>query len=180
MSLRDSYRPGPASAKLASTEGENWTFVLSKQLRHPPGKVWKALTDPKHLREWAPFDADGNMGAQGATVKLTTVGTPQPYTSETKITRADEPHLLEYSWGGNDMKWELEDYDGGTRLTLWAAIHLNYIAMGAAGWQICLDVLDHLLANTPLGRLAGPEAMKFDGWKMLHAEYAKLFMKESP
>jgi uncharacterized protein YndB with AHSA1/START domain len=179
MSYRDSYTPASASAKLASTEGENWTFILAKQLGHPPAKVWQALTDPKHLREWAPFDADGNLGTAGATVKLTTVGTPQPYVSETKITRADEPSTLEHSWGGNDMKWELEDYDGGTRLTLWASINRNYIAMGAAGWQICLDVMDHLLSDTPLGRIAGPEAMKFEGWKKLNAEYVKLFARSN-
>ena len=156
MTDRDSYTPGPAGAKLANTEGENWTFVLAKQLRHPPEKVWKALTDPKHLREWAPFDADGNLGKTGNTVKLTTVGTPQPYASETKVTRADPPNALEYSWGGNDMKWELEDYDGGTRLTLWASINRNYIAMGAAGWQICLDVLDHLSAALPSAASPAP------------------------
>jgi uncharacterized protein YndB with AHSA1/START domain len=178
MSSRDAYKPGQPTAKLTSTDGDNWSFVLAKQLRHPPSKVWTALTDPKHLREWAPFDADGHLGTTGRTVKLTTVGTPQPYTSETRITRADEPHVLEYSWGGNQMKWELEDYDGGTRLTLWASIDRRYIAMGAAGWQICLDVLDHHLTGTPLGRIAGPEAMAFGGWQQLHAEYAQRFNQE--
>jgi hypothetical protein len=27
----------------------------------------------------------------------------------------------------------------------------------------------------PIGRIAGPEAMKFDGWQRLNAEYAKQF-----
>jgi uncharacterized protein YndB with AHSA1/START domain len=178
MNARDTYRPGPARARLSKTDGDNWTFILAKQLRHSPSKVWKALTDPAQLREWAPFDASGNLGAAGSTVKLTTVGTPQPYVSETRITRAEEPSLLEYSWGGNDMRWQLEDYDGGTRLTLWASIDRRYITMGAAGWQICLDVLEHQLAGTPLGRIAGPEAMKFEGWQQLNAEYAKQFSKD--
>jgi uncharacterized protein YndB with AHSA1/START domain len=180
MTDRESYMPGAASAKLTGTDGDNWTFVLEKRLRHPPEKVWKAITDPAHLREWAPFDADGSLGKTGNTVKLTTVGTPQPYVSETRVTRAEPPTVLEYSWGGNDMKWELEDYDGGTRLTLWASIDRRYISMGAAGWQICLDVLDHHLGGAPLGRIAGPEAMKFGGWQKLSAEYAKLFARESP
>jgi uncharacterized protein YndB with AHSA1/START domain len=178
MMDRDSYSPAPAGAKLVNTQGESWTFVLAKQLRHPPEKVWLALTDPAHLREWAPFDADGKLDQTANTVKLTTVGTPQPYVSETKVTRADAPHLLEYSWGGNALKWELEDYAGGTRLTLWASIDRRYIAMGAAGWQICLDVLDHHLAGAPLGRIAGPEAMKLSAWQQLNAEYAKRFALE--
>ena len=83
-----------------------------------------------------------------------------------------------YSWGGNDIRFELEDNGGGTRLTLWASIDRRYISMGAAGWHICLDVLDHHLAETPIGRIAGPEAMRFSGWQRLNAEYAKRFEVE--
>jgi hypothetical protein len=52
--------------------------------------------------------------------------------------------------------------------------------MGAAGWHICFDVLDHLLSGTPIGRMVGPEAMKFGGWQRLNAEYAKQFGVEAP
>jgi uncharacterized protein YndB with AHSA1/START domain len=31
-----------------------WTLVLVRDLRHPPAQVWKAVTGPEHLREWAP------------------------------------------------------------------------------------------------------------------------------
>jgi hypothetical protein len=52
--------------------------------------------------------------------------------------------------------------------------------MGAAGWHLCLDVLDHLLAGTPLGRIVGPEAMQFPAWHRLHAEYSQAFGVEMP
>jgi len=97
-------------------DGETWTLVLVKHLRHPPEKVWRALTEPAHLREWAPFDASGDLGNAG-TVTVTWVGSTAPM--ETRITRADAPKLLEYNSGGNDLRWELEGRDGGTRLTLW-------------------------------------------------------------
>ena len=77
-----------------------------------------------------------------------------------------------YNWGEHDMRWELEALGGGTRLTLWTNIGRRFIAMGAAGWHICFDVLDHVLSGTPLGRIVGAEAMKFD-WQRLNAEYAK-------
>jgi hypothetical protein len=73
------------------------------------------------------------------------------------------------------MKWELEAVGGGTRLTLWTNIDRRFISMGAAGWHICLDVLDHLLDGTPIGRIVGPAAMKFGGWQRLNAEYARQF-----
>jgi uncharacterized protein YndB with AHSA1/START domain len=180
MTDRDQYTPGPASGAEVRKDGEKWTLILVRELRHSPEKVWQALTDPAHLREWAPFDADGSLGTVGATVKLTTVGAPRQHVIETKVARADAPKVLEYDWAGNEMRWELEASGGGTRLTLWASIDRRFISMGAAGWHICLDVLDRLLSGTPIGRMVGGDAMKFSGWQRLNAEYAKQFGIESP
>jgi uncharacterized protein YndB with AHSA1/START domain len=175
------YTPGPAyGAQMRKVEGENWTLILVRELRHSPEKVWQALTDPVHLREWAPFDADGRLDTAGNKVKLTTVGAPGLHITETTVTRADAPRALEYNWGGNPMKWELEPTATGTRLTLWTAINRHFIAMGAAGWHVCFDVLDRLLAGTPLGRPVGPDVRNSEGFQRLHAEYAKLFGVEMP
>ena len=126
MSSREQYAPGAASGAEVRKDGEKWTLVLVRDLSHPPAKVWKALTDPEHLREWAPFDSDRNLGTVG-TAKLSTA----------------------------------------------------WISMGAAGWYICFDVLERLLAGQPIGRIVGPEAMKFVGWQRLNAEYAKQFGVET-
>jgi hypothetical protein len=107
-------------------------------------------------------------------VKLSTVGTPTPQVSETSVTRADAPRLLEFSWGGNDMRWELAPVGDGTRLTLWHNIGRKFVAMGAAGWHICFDVLDQFVAGHPIGRIVGGDAVKFD-WQRLNEEYSKQF-----
>lgn len=180
MSNSVQYTPGPAYADVRKDEGENWTLVLVREFHHSPEKVWQALTDPQHLHEWAPFDANASLGKTGATVTLTTFGAPQENIVETTIARADAPKLLEYSWGGGDMRWELEPQGNGTRLTLLAKINRNYVAMGAAGWQICLDVLDLHLEGTPIGRMAGMETMKFEGWQRLNGEYMQRFGVEPP
>ena len=177
---REPYVPGPASGAQIQKDGEKWTLVLTRELRHSREKVWQALTDPEHLREWAPFDADGNLGIAGATVKLTTVGAPALRVTETTVTRADAPEALEYKWGGFHMRWELEATAGGTRLTLWINIGQRFISMGAAGWHICFDVLERMLGGTPIGRIAGPAAMTFNGWQRLNAEYARQFGVEPP
>ncbi len=179
MSHREGYTPGPASGARVEKDGEKWTLILVRELRHSPEKVWTALTEPEHLREWAPFDADGNLGTAGAAVKLTTVAAPTAHVSETRVARADAPKVLEYGWGGNDLRWELEAFGGGTRLTLWHNIDRRFISMGAAGWHICFDVLERFLGGNPVGRLVGVEAMKFD-WKRLNAEYAKQFGVAAP
>ena len=179
MSYREQYTPGPASGARVGKEGEKWTLILVRELRHPPEKVWQALTEPAHLREWAPFDADGSLGTAGSAVKLTTVGATTPLVSETTVTRADVPKLLEYNWGAQYLRWELEALGGGTRLTLWHNIDRRFISMGAAGWHICFDVLDRLLSEIPIGRIVGVEAMKF-GWQQLNAEYANQFGIDTP
>jgi len=179
MSNHASYMPGPAAGAEVRKDGDKWTLILVRDLRHPPAKVWQALTDPAHLREWAPFDADGNLAA-GGPVKLSTVGAPTPQVSETTVKRAEAPRLLEYNWGGGDLRWELEPIASGTRLTLWHNIDRGFISWGAAGWHICFDVLDRFLAGQPIGRMVGPETMKFDGWQRLTAEYAKQFGVASP
>jgi uncharacterized protein YndB with AHSA1/START domain len=181
MSSREEYVPGPASGAQVRKEGEKWTLVLVRDLRHPPARVWEALTDPAQLREWAPFESDQNLGAAGTVAKLSTVGAPAPHVTETRVTRADAARALEYGWGGNDMRWELEPLEGGgTRLTLWTSIDRRFISMGAAGWHVCFDVLDRLLAGHPIGRIAGPEAMQFAGWQRLNGEYATQFGVELP
>ncbi|MFY9691575.1 MAG: SRPBCC family protein [Candidatus Acidiferrales bacterium] len=180
MGEREQYTPGPANVARIQKDGDKWTLVLVRELRHSPEKVWQAITDPAHLREWAPFDANGSLATAGATVKLTTVGAPTPHVTGTTVTRDEAPKLLEYKWGSFDTRWELEPVSGGTRLTLWTNIGRRFIAMGAAGWHICFDVLDHLLSGTPLGRMVGPDAIKFGGWQRLNAEYAKQFGVENP
>jgi uncharacterized protein YndB with AHSA1/START domain len=171
---REQYTAGPASGAQVRKDGEKWTLILVRELRHSPEKVWRALTEPAHLREWAPFDTDESLGTTGKTVKLTWVGTRAPL--ETKVTRADAPKMLEY----DDIRWELEPVGGGTRLRLWHNIDRRFISWGAAGWHIAFDVLDRLLSGTPIGRMAGEDIMKSGEWHRLKAEYAKQFGVEAP
>jgi len=174
------YSPGVAGGATIDKDGDKWTLVLVRQLRHAPDKVWTALTEPDQLKQWSPFDADKSLATAGATVKLTTVGAPSVYVSETVVIRAEAPKVLQFNWGDREMRWELESLAGGTRLTLWNNIDRNYIAMGAAGWHVCLDVLDHWIGGKTIGRIVGADALKFPGWQRLLAEYSRLLGVGSP
>jgi hypothetical protein len=55
MTAREQYAPGPASGARVQKDGENWTLVVVRGLRHAPD-------------------------------------------SETTVTRAEAPRLLEYNW----------------------------------------------------------------------------------
>jgi len=174
MTNREQYAPGPASGAQVRKEGDKWTLILVREMRHAPENVWQALIDPAQVREWAPFVIDGRLDRAGSTVKITWVGNPAPI--ETSVTQVDAPNVLEYG----DIRWELEAVGSGTRLTLWHKIDRRFISWGAAGWHISLDVMDRLLSGNPIGRIAGADAMHFEGWQRLNAEYAKQFGMEPP
>ena len=106
MTDRERYTPGPASGAQVRKDGEKWALILVRELHHSPEKVWQALTDPAHLHEWAPFEADGSLGTVG-----TTVAAPTPRVSETTVTQADAPKVLVY------MGWQR--YAVGTRKPWW-------------------------------------------------------------
>ena len=169
MESPEQYTPGPASQVQVRKNGEKWTLILVRDLRHPPAMVWDALTDCEQLCEWAPFDVSGDLKSERSTVSLTWTGTGN--TSVVRVTRVHAPHTLEFG----DIRWELDPISAGTRLTLWHKIDRRYISWGAAGWHICFDVLERMLAGNPMSRIAGGDAMKLEGWKRLTAEYAKQF-----
>jgi uncharacterized protein YndB with AHSA1/START domain len=174
MTVREEYEPGPAMTALVEKAPEKWTLILTRELRHAPEKVWQALTDPAHLREWAPFEADRSLDTVGDTVNLTWIGTGN--TTEATVIEADAPRVLAFQ----NMRWELEPVGSGTRLTLWHSIPPRFIAWGAAGWQISFDVLEQLLGATPIGRFSAADSMKMPGWQRLVAEYAAQFGVEPP
>lgn len=167
---RSDYHPGPPTEVEAHTDGERWSLVFRRDFRHAPPSVWRVLTGPAELAEWAPFDVDRDLGHPGE-VTLTMAGGGEPVPGH--VQRAEAPALLEYTWGDDVLRWELEPIRAGTRLTLRHTVQdRDWLAKVAAGWHLCLDVADLLLAGQPIGRIAGPEALQF-GWSRLHEQYAE-------
>jgi uncharacterized protein YndB with AHSA1/START domain len=165
---RNEYQPGPAGD--ARTDGDN-TLVFVRELDHPPAEVWRALTDPSQLAQWAPFDPDRDLGSTG-TATLTMAGGDGSEKAQAEIRVARPPRLLEYTWGGDVLRWELEATTRGTRLTLRHTVHdRSWLSKVAAGWHICLDVADHMMAGRPVGRIVAQQAMEH-GWERLDREYA--------
>lgn len=71
-----------------------------------------------------------------------------------------------------NKRWELEATASGTRLTLrHTVVDKSWIPRVAAGWHICLDVADYLMAGDPIGRIVADEA-KQHGWEQLNAAYS--------
>jgi len=154
--------------------GDAWTLIFIRDLPHPPEVVWRALTDPAELDQWAPFAADRDLGAPGE-VTLTMVDGETRTPLAATVLQVKEPDLLEYAWGSELLRWELAAIEGGTRLTLRHTLADRGVdAMIAAGWHLCTGVLERLLAGEPVGVIRGQDAMKH-GWEQLRDEYAEKF-----
>jgi uncharacterized protein YndB with AHSA1/START domain len=164
------YQPGAADQAAAHAAGERWTLIMVRELRHPPARVWGALTEPAQLRAWSPFDADRDLGAPGD-ARLIMAGEADPQPMPSTVRHAERPTLLEYTWGDDVLRWELEATASGTRLTLRHTTNREWLAKVAAGWHICLDVAERALDGAPVGRIVAEEA-KQHGWERLEREYA--------
>ena len=168
------FDPGPPGDARVVPAGTAWTLIFVRELPHPPGVVWQALTDPAELDQWAPFAADRDLGRPGqATLTMVDGATRTPLPAT--VRQAQEPELLEYTWGDDLLRWELAATAAGTRLTLRHTFaRPGQDAMAAAGWHLCLAVLARLLAGDPVGVIRGREAMRH-GWERLRAGYAEKF-----
>jgi uncharacterized protein YndB with AHSA1/START domain len=165
---------GPIGEASLAQSGDAWTLIFIREFRHAPASVWQALTDPAELDQWAPFAADRDLGTTGETT-LTMIDRDTRMPMASTVLAAVPPRLLEYIWGDDRLRWELEPSGGGTRLTLRHTLSTpDMSAMVAAGWHICLTVLDHLLSGRPVGVIRGQDAMEHD-FERLRDGYAEKF-----
>ncbi|GGM30593.1 SRPBCC family protein [Dactylosporangium sucinum] len=167
------FDPGPpAEVAYRSTDDGRWTLRFVRDLRHPPARVWRTLTEPDLLAKWAPFTADRDLGTLGpATLTMIDGETAVPLAAE--VTSVDAPRILQYTWGEDLLRWELAATAGGTRLTLWHTLaDRDFVAKVAAGWHQCVRVMELLLDGTPHPPVRGADALNY-GWSELEAAYRR-------
>lgn len=170
--MTEAFDPGPL-ADVHTEQGEGtWTLVLTRELRHAPAMVWAALTEPGQLEAWAPFTTDRDLGSPGDAT-LTMVDGEVREDMPATVVRAEVPRLLEYTWGPDLLRWELEPTAAGTRLTLrHQTADPDMVPKLAAGWHLCLVVAERLLDGNPIGPIRGRDATNY-GWDDLNEAYAK-------
>jgi uncharacterized protein YndB with AHSA1/START domain len=167
------FDPGPAAeVAYTATEDGRWTLRFVRDLHHPPERVWRMLTEPEPLARWAPYTADRDLSTTGPAVLSMIDGeTSHPLPAE--VLTADRPRLLEYTWGKDRLRWELEAAGGATRLTLWHTLaDRDFVSKVAAGWHLCVRVMQLDLDGTPHPPVRGEDALGY-GWTELEAGYRK-------
>ena len=129
--------------------GDRWELRFTRTLAHPPEKVWRAITEPEHLRAWFPavVEFDLRPGAKlgfGSTLEQQRrYGIPADQISYGEVTAVDPPHLLEYTWGDEILRWELHpEGDNGCRLVFTNIVDTDNVSPDlAAGWHAGLEIV---------------------------------------
>ena len=100
---------------------------------HPPGKVWRVLTDPQLIELWS-MRPEGFAAVVGTRFKF--YGKPNKGWRgfvECEVLEVRERELLRYSWVGNEgaaatqVRYTLEPRGNGTRLTM---EHTGFAGLG--------------------------------------------------
>ncbi|MBK1788532.1 SRPBCC family protein [Prauserella sp. ASG 168] len=122
---------------------------FERHVRHAPEKVWRAITEPEHLRSWFPavVEFDLSPGARlrfGVTPEqIRRYGMDPGHVTEGEVLRADPPKLLEFTWGEELLRWELtSDGEGGCHVVFTNVVDdRDTLAPAAAGWHAGLEVM---------------------------------------
>lgn len=146
--------------------GSEWQLRFTRELPHPQEKVWRAITEPEHLKAWFPMPVVGEWKV-GASLKF-----PSEYGDfDGEVIAVNPQSLLEFRWGTDIIRLEVKPHGNGTTLTLLDTIdQLGKAARDAAGWHVCLDNLE--------AHLAGKSSTDGD-WQSLNAEYSSEFGPEA-
>ena len=125
------------------------TIRFARTFPHPPATVWAAISEPAQLEKWFPTTVEFTQLRAGEPVvfRFQHVDFP-PLSGE--IRNVDAPRRLEFSWGDDLLRFELEEADGGgaCRLSFTVALDAaDKAARDGAGWEECLDDLALSLAG---------------------------------
>lgn len=152
-----------ASTRLGKVlrDGQRIALRYERSLAHAPEKVWRALTESEQLQHWFPTDILGDREA-GAELQFKFWPQMVEYaTSEMgmepgfdavltgELLTWDPPHVLEFRWDTEQLRYELHPDGDGTRLLftvqLGEAPDLEGVYEPAAGYHVCLDRLAEAL-----------------------------------
>ena len=149
--------------------GDSWRLTFTRRLAHPQDKVWRAVTEPEHLKAWFPQEIVGERRA-GAALRFVSSGGDG---FEGEMVAFEPPAVMELTWGTDRLRIELRPDGDGTVLTLTDTFgELGKAARDAAGWHECLDRLVAELEGTePPGQGAV--------WKEVNPTYADRFGPEA-
>jgi uncharacterized protein YndB with AHSA1/START domain len=147
---------------------------FERRLSHPIDVVWRAITETDELEHWFPSQVQADLRVGGRmTFTFESMPLPDgPMTMQGEVTEFDPPRRFAFLWGEDHLRFELEPLEGGDACLLRLTVLLDArdkAARDAAGWHVCLDRLEGLLAGD-----AGPAKTGVNGdWRGVYEEYQR-------
>jgi uncharacterized protein YndB with AHSA1/START domain len=154
-----------------SEHGGRPALRFERVLAQPPERVWSALTGQQELLAWhpTPFELEPTQG--GAVRFRAAPGSPAM--PDGLVLDYEPPRLLAYTWGEDELRFELAPHEDGCLLNLTHSFDDRFkAARDAAGWHVCLDALDTSLAS-PARAPEGPRPPEV--WSSLNVDYEQRF-----
>jgi uncharacterized protein YndB with AHSA1/START domain len=128
---------------------------FERRYPHPVERVWGAVTDPAQLAQWFPNTVEVDLREGGRMHFEFPDGEMEPM--EGSVTELDPPRRFSFTWGDEHLHIELEPDGDGCRMRFTHVLSTReQAARDAAGWHVCLDRLEQLLAGAA-GEAPGPE-----------------------
>jgi uncharacterized protein YndB with AHSA1/START domain len=127
---------------------------FERRYPHPVERVWGAVTDPAQLAQWFPNTVEVDLREGGRMHFEFPDGEMEPM--EGSVTELDPPRRFSFTWGDEHLHIELEPDGDGCRMRFTHVLSTReQAARDAAGWHVCLDRLEQLLAGAA-GEAPGP------------------------
>jgi uncharacterized protein YndB with AHSA1/START domain len=127
---------------------------FERRYPHPVERVWGAVTDPAQLAQWFPNTVEVDLCEGGRMHFEFPDGEMEPL--EGSVTELDPPRRFSFTWGDEHLHIELEPDGDGCRMRFTHVLSTReQAARDAAGWHVCLDRLEQLLAGAA-GEAPGP------------------------
>lgn len=148
------------------------TVRFVRRLPHARRDVWRAITEPEHLRAWFPSTIGGERRVGARLHFEFPNGEAEPFEGE--MLAYEPPALLSFLWGDETLRFELEPDGDATILTFTATfVELGKAARDGAGWHASLDRLGCEVAGT------APPWSAADRWKQVRMPYIERFGPEA-
>ena len=148
------------------TAAETTSVVREITIAASPETVWQFLVDPDKAIRWMGQAAwfDPRPGGQYRIQVL------PGNTASGEFVELDPPRRLVYTWGTDELHFQLEPTDiGGCTLTFVNVLGVrDAAARNAAGWTVCLAELDKHVSGAVAD---GPHSATAEPWQPYYDEY---------
>ncbi|ALG12932.1 SRPBCC family protein [Kibdelosporangium phytohabitans] len=158
-------------ATLSTIDGKP-TLRFERRLRHPPSKVWRAVTEPAELAHWFPAAVELEL-RPGAPMRFTFAEEAVVDGAwDGEVLEVDEPKVFMYRWNHDVLRFELIPDGDGCLLVFTQTVGGDWVgklgaARTAAGWDDCLDAM--------AAQLDGATAAQDNDWLARAESYIEKF-----